>query len=140
MLIIRLERPEDANQVRQVHELAFRQPMETDLVERVQQACGDSLSLVAEDNAIVAHILFTPVTIHGPRRRVVGMGLAPIAVRPDRQRQGIGSKLVRRGWTSFVTAVVSIRCCGRSSGVLSALRVRAGLAERSGMSVERRSG
>jgi putative acetyltransferase len=28
---------------------------------------------------------------------VMGMGLAPMAVLPDRQREGIGSQLVRRG-------------------------------------------
>ncbi len=44
----------------------------------------------------MGHILFTPVTIDG-RARVVGMGLAPMAVLPDRQRQGIGSQLVTRG-------------------------------------------
>jgi putative acetyltransferase len=36
------------------------------------------------------------VTAEG-ERRIVGMGLAPMAVRPDRQRQGIGSQLVKRG-------------------------------------------
>jgi putative acetyltransferase len=30
-------------------------------------------------------------------KQCIGMGLAPMAVRPDRQRQGIGSQLVRRG-------------------------------------------
>ena len=45
----------------------------------------------------MGHILFTPVRIESAERRVVGMGLAPMAVLPDRQRQGIGSKLVRQG-------------------------------------------
>ena len=89
--------PEDVSQVRNVNELAFGQPAEADLVERLRQACDDSLSLVAEDDAVVGHILFTPVVVESAGRRVFGMGLAPMAVLPDRQRQGIGSQLVRRG-------------------------------------------
>src|SRR5229473_3960586 len=96
-MTIRPERPEDASRVRHVNELAFGQSAEADLVQRLQQACTDSLSLVAEDDAVVGHILFTPVVVESAGRRVVGMGLAPMAVLPDRQRQGIGSQLVRRG-------------------------------------------
>ena len=98
---IRLERPEDASQVRQINELAFGQPLEADLVDTLRRTCAESLSLVAEgdgeDDGVVGHLLFTPVVVESARRRVAGMGLAPMAVRPDRQRQGIGSQLVRRG-------------------------------------------
>jgi len=45
----------------------------------------------------VGHILFTSVVVESAGRRVLGMGLAPMAVLPDRQRQGIGSQLVSRG-------------------------------------------
>ena len=96
-MTIRPERPEDASRVRHVNELAFGQSAEADLVERLRQACTDALSLVAEDDAVVGHILFTPVVVESAGRRVLGMGLAPMAVLPDRQRQGIGSQLVRRG-------------------------------------------
>jgi putative acetyltransferase len=95
--IIRPERPEDSSLIRHVNELAFGQAGEADLVEKLRQACGDALSLVAEDDAIVGHILFTPVVVEESGRHVRGMGLAPMAVLPDRQRQGIGSQLVRRG-------------------------------------------
>jgi putative acetyltransferase len=97
VITIRPERPEDASQVRHVNELAFGQPAEANLVERLRQACTDSLSLVAEDDAVVGHILFTSAVVEGAGRRVFGMGLAPMAVLPERQRQGIGSQLVRRG-------------------------------------------
>jgi putative acetyltransferase len=97
VITIRPEKPADASQVRRVNELAFGQPDEADLVERLRRACRDSLSLVAEDDAVVGHILFTPVVVESAGRRIVGMGLAPMAVLPDRQRQGIGSQLVRRG-------------------------------------------
>jgi putative acetyltransferase len=96
-MTIRPERPEDASRIRHVNVLAFGQPAEADLVERLRQACGDSVSLVAEDDAVVGHILFTPVAVESAGQRILGMGLAPMAVLPDRQRQGIGSQLVRRG-------------------------------------------
>ena len=67
-MTIRPERSEDASRVRHVNELAFGQPMEADLVERLRQACTDSLSLVAEDDAVVGHILFTPVVIESEER------------------------------------------------------------------------
>ena len=97
MITIRPEQPEDAPQVRHVNEQAFGQRLEADLVEALQQACPDALSLVAEDADIVGHILFTPVTIEGAKGQVAGMGLGPMAVIPERQRQGIGARLVERG-------------------------------------------
>jgi len=97
VITIRAERSEDASRVRHVNERAFGRPTEADLVERLRGACADSLSLVADDDAVVGHILFTPVVVESAGRRVLGMGLAPMAVLPDRQRQGIGSQLARRG-------------------------------------------
>ena len=92
MITIRPEKPKDASQVRNVNQVAFGQPRGG----RPRREIA-SLSLVAEDDAVVGHILFTPVVVESTGRRVVGMGLAPMAVLPDRQRQGIGSQLVRRG-------------------------------------------
>jgi putative acetyltransferase len=97
VIAIRRQKPEDAVRVRHVNERAFGQPAEAALAEALQRACSDALSLVAEDGGIVGHILFTPVTIDSAGRQVVGMGLAPMAVVPDRQREGIGSALVTRG-------------------------------------------
>ena len=97
MITIRPESPEDASAVRCLNLLAFGQRAEADLVEKLLAACGDALSLVAVADDVVGHILFTPVVVESASRRVVGMGLAPMAVLPDRQRQGIGSQLVRRG-------------------------------------------
>jgi putative acetyltransferase len=98
VITIRTESPADVRQVRTINEQAFGQPMEADLVDRLRASCREGLSLVADDaGAVVGHILFTPVVIDSTGRRVEGMGLAPMAVLPGRQRQGIGSSLVRRG-------------------------------------------
>jgi putative acetyltransferase len=97
-MLLRAEQSSDAAAIRDVNALAFGQPLEADLVDQLRQNCADALSLVAEDDGeVVGHILFTPVTIESGGRRVVGMGLAPMAVRPGNQRQGIGSALVRDG-------------------------------------------
>ena len=55
-------------------------------------------ALVAEDeNRIAAHVMFTPAVLDAPRRIVAVRVLSPLAVRPDRQRRGTGSALVRHG-------------------------------------------
>jgi len=97
MLTVRDERPSDRPAVRAVNEAAFGQPAEADLVEALHRAGAASVSLVAErEGTIAGHILFSPVTVeHAEGRRLAG--LAPMAVAPDRQRQGIGSMLVREG-------------------------------------------
>jgi putative acetyltransferase len=98
MTEIRRERAEDAPQVREVNLLAFGQPQEADLVDKLRENCADALSLVAvDDGKIVGHILFTPVTIDGVTHQPAEMGLAPMAVLPDLQRRGIGGALVREG-------------------------------------------
>jgi putative acetyltransferase len=98
VITIRSEQPEDSGKVRRVNELAFGHPTEANLVDRLRDGCADRVSLVAEDDgAVVGHILFTPVAVEGGGRRVLGMGLAPMAVVPERQRQRIGSQLVSRG-------------------------------------------
>jgi putative acetyltransferase len=89
VITIRPEITEDASRVPSVNELAAEQLAEADLVARLRQACTDALSLVAEDDAVVGHILFTSVMVESAGRRVLGMGLAPMAVLPERQRQDI---------------------------------------------------
>jgi putative acetyltransferase len=85
-------------QVRSVNEQAFEQPAEANIVDTLRQACPDSLSLVAKDGKdVVGHILFSPVVVESSGRSVTGMGLAPMAVLPDRQQQGVGKRLVQRG-------------------------------------------
>ncbi len=95
---VRPERTEDGPAVCRVNESAFGRAAEAALVDAVRAACPEAVSLVAlEKGRVVGHLLFSPVTLSGAARTVRGMGLAPMAVRPERQRRGIGSRLVRAG-------------------------------------------
>ncbi len=95
MVTIREEQPADVEAIREINLAAFDGSAEADIIDALRRDCDDLLSMVAVDaGRVVGHILFSPVTIDGA---VFGMGLAPVAVAPDRRRQGIGSDLVRRG-------------------------------------------
>lgn len=98
MISIREEAPEDVPTIRRVNELAFGQALEAGIVDALRESGDEFLSFVADcDGEVVGHILFTPVTIETERGAVRGMGLAPMAVLPERQRRGIGTALVRHG-------------------------------------------
>jgi putative acetyltransferase len=98
MAIIRKEQSGDTKQIRIVNNRAFGRTEEADLVDKLRQSCANRISLVAVSNdQIVGHILFTPVTIQAKERIITGMGLAPMAVLPESQYQGIGSQLVKAG-------------------------------------------
>ncbi len=98
MITIRLEKPEDIISVRIINERAFGQPAEADIVDKLRQNCPEVLSLVAEDEGyIIGHILFTPVIVATDEKSIQGMGLGPMAVLPERQREGIGSIMVEYG-------------------------------------------
>jgi putative acetyltransferase len=76
---------------------AFETSTEAHLVDALRGQAQPIVSLVADDGgAIVGHIMFSPVTqLAHPELKI--MGLAPMAVMPARQRQGIGSALVHQG-------------------------------------------
>ena len=98
MIQIRQEQASDVAGIRSVNEKAFGRAQEADVVDALRRACDGLLSLVAMDGTrVVGHILFSPATVEGPGPVVEGMGLAPIAVLPEYQRQGIGSMLVEEG-------------------------------------------
>jgi putative acetyltransferase len=102
MLIdIREERPEDIPTIRSVNVEAFGQPQEANLIEMLRTNDGVRLSLVATTNEeqIVGHILYSPVTAVSGENKITGAGLGPMAVRPTHQRRGIGSKLIEFGTT-----------------------------------------
>ncbi|WP_026875754.1 GNAT family N-acetyltransferase [Jiangella gansuensis] len=111
---LRAERPADHDAVREVHQAAFGDSGRTvaDLTDDLRTLLpagaapgaapspdpGAGLSLVAADaGEVVGHVLFTRSLLDAPDRLVDVLVLSPLGVRPDRQGQGIGSALVRRG-------------------------------------------
>lgn len=70
---------------------------EAELIELLRSRCRQMLSLVALRGEPVGHILFTPVSIHSAHGQLQGMGLGPLSVLPNYQRQGIGSQLIVSG-------------------------------------------
>jgi len=98
MVLIRPERPEDADAVRAVHRAAFDTDAESRLVDHLRDRGEAVVSLVAEvEGAVVGHVLFSPVSLVAPSGCREGLGLAPLAVLPAHQRGGVGSALVREG-------------------------------------------
>jgi putative acetyltransferase len=97
---IRPETPADRAAIREVNERAFGKPNEANLVDalRASPAFIPDLSLVAErDGAVVGHVMFSIVSVEGDADSVEVLALAPVAVRPEWQRQGIGGRLIRAG-------------------------------------------
>ena len=103
MAEIRSEQPDDVAAIRNVNDLAFGRPNEGAAIQQLRGACDGILSLVAVvECAVVGHILFSPVRLEAADgREWSGMGLAPLAVLPEWQGQGIGSELIGAGLASL---------------------------------------
>jgi putative acetyltransferase len=112
MIDLRPERPEDSAAIREVHRQAFGGDTEGGIVEAVRAADAAALSMVAVDRPgpegagpeglepgaagqVVAHILYTRVTVAAEDGGQISLlGLAPVAVLPSHQNQGIGTTLI----------------------------------------------
>ena len=111
-MLIRQERPDDAEVIRAIHRAAFAKPgtpdrpatpdqpatdgsVEAHLVD-VLRAAGDlvgPLCLVAEHGGeVVGHVAVSRGLLDDEPARLVGLG--PLGVRPDVQRHGVGSALM----------------------------------------------
>jgi putative acetyltransferase len=98
MVTIRPELPEDFSAVFEINHRAFGRLEEAQLVEELRRVANPQISLVAvRDEQVVGHIFFSPVIIEGQTSVVQALGLAPMAVMPELQNQGVGSLLVREG-------------------------------------------
>jgi len=100
MLEIRAEKEEDREAIFEVNKLAFGQEDESRLVDALRESDDFiyELSLVAvKEGKVVGHILFSPIAIETEIGYIRVLSLAPMAVLPEFQRQGIGSELVLKG-------------------------------------------
>jgi len=90
-MIIREEGPNDRLQISEVVRAAFGRMAEAHLVDQLR-AEGDSIiALVAVERArIIGHAMLSHMA--APFK---ALGLGPVSVRPERQRSGVGSALVR---------------------------------------------
>ncbi|AJS61502.1 GCN5 family acetyltransferase [Paenibacillus sp. IHBB 10380] len=100
-MIIRTENESDFFQVHNVNFIAFgEREDEARLVERIRatQNFVPQLSIIAEDNGeIIGHLLLSKAKIIEDEKRHEVIVLAPIAVRSDYQKQGIGKQLIHEG-------------------------------------------
>lgn len=96
MLIeVQEERPDDVAAIRDLNKRAFGQDQEGNIVDALRSNGAALLSLVATlDGRVVGHIMYSRLTVGGD---VTGAALGPMAVIPEHQRQGIGSRLVEAG-------------------------------------------
>jgi putative acetyltransferase len=98
-LVIRPEREADHPVIADVVRAAFvRQPDQVAaFVERIRasEEYVPELALVAEDaSGVIAHLMLSWVGIEGGCRTRI-LNLTPVSVRPDRQRLGVGTRLIR---------------------------------------------
>src|SRR5262245_37154844 len=98
MLRIRSETIPDYAGIAALHARAFgERPAEALIValHRQRPTFDPDLALVAEqDDRIVGHALFSPHSVRLLGQDVRAVNLAPLAVDPSAQRQGIGARLI----------------------------------------------
>ena len=84
--------------IRKLNRAAFGGNEEENLVDRLRKDGEFIASLVAvAGNDVVGHVLFSRLDVRGAGRTVNSVALAPLAVLPDWQRRGIGTRLTMSG-------------------------------------------
>jgi putative acetyltransferase len=97
-MILRCECLEDRAAIRFVNEEAFRRQNEADLVDTLRNQGAVLASIVAEvQKRVVGHILFSRMSIETGAGSIPAVALAPIAVLPEQQGQGIGGDMIKHG-------------------------------------------
>ncbi len=100
--MIRSETPGDWPAVAEIITAAFTAAFgrsdEAALVQRLREAGLVEIALVMEqDGAIAGHIVFSRLDVTGDGRALSALALAPVAVKPNFQKSGIGARLIEAG-------------------------------------------
>lgn len=100
-MIIRTETESDYEKVYMLNFEAFgKREDESKLVEKIRKSeeFVPELSLVAEqDGEIVGHLLLSKAIVKNQDEKHTVIVLAPIAVKPEYQKQGVGTRLIEEG-------------------------------------------
>lgn len=110
-LDIREAAGDDLDNVLHVERLAFGHDKEAELVRELlrDESAEPILSLLAfEGGQAVGHILFTSVILAGTQDDVTAALLAPLAIVPEMQKQGIGGKLIGEGLRQLTKSGVDL--------------------------------
>jgi putative acetyltransferase len=90
----RREQASDIPAIRDLNKRAFAQDQEANIIDALRANGAARLSLVATlEDRVIGHIMYSPLEV-GP---MTGAGLGPMAVLPEHQHQGVGSKLIESG-------------------------------------------
>ena len=99
---IRLAQETDLDSILKVIETAFSDEENKVIMNLVQELSREVTSpsiklLVAEvDNQVIGYVSFSPIFLKSDSR-ISGYILAPLAVSPENQKQGVGSNLIKFG-------------------------------------------
>ena len=98
MVETRDETPADYDAIGDLLRAAFKKDVEPRLVELLRDSGNAVIALVAVTaTEVVGHIVFSPVSVARAPQAFRALGLGPVAVLPEFQANGIGSKLIRDG-------------------------------------------
>ena len=96
--MIRERKPADDAAIRRLNDEAFGGTVESELVEALRATDLTAIEIVALERAeIVGHLLMSALSVFIDDDAIPTLSLAPMSVRTNHQRLGIGSALVEFG-------------------------------------------
>lgn len=107
-MIIRPEQPADKDAIFALTQAAFASMpfsngTEGPIINALREDGDLTLSLVAEEGGqIIGHIAFSPISLNGETEGLYGLG--PVSADPKRQHSGIGTALIREGFSRLPDA------------------------------------